>query len=125
MDQTQEFRRQSLQKFQENKGATIAFFSSLGKAIGDSNLTKAIEQGGASFVEKLKRVSSQPALNGSSTSSLRDAADGVLASLKQGLLPKGPLPLPVSTGASVGSGRPPKPPAPKDDGLAVKRGKSD
>lgn len=124
LDQTREFRQQSLTRFQENKGATIAFFSSLSKAIGDSNLTKAIEKGGANFVEKLKKVSSQPALAGpGNTSSLRDAADGVLASLKQGLLPKGPLSLslPVSTGAS--SGRPPKPPAPKDDYKAP--GKSD
>ena len=126
LHQTRELQRQSIDKFEGSKGATIAFFSSLGKAIGDSNLSKAIEQGSASIVDKIKRVASQPALAGANTSSLREAADGVLLSLKQGLLPKGPLPLPVSTGASAG--RPPKPPtqSQKDDSSsAFKRGKSD
>jgi hypothetical protein len=53
-------------------------FSDLGKAIGQSSL-----------VQKIRAVASQPALARPAVSSLADAADGVLTSLKEGLLRKG------------------------------------
>ena len=78
--------------------ATVAFFSSLGKAIGESSL-----------VQSIKKVASQPALSGTQGNSgignsagvgssvngtglgIAAAADGVLSSLRQGLMPKGNL----------------------------------
>ena len=70
--------------------ATAAFFSSLGKAIGESSL-----------VQTIKKVASQPALSGANGGighgggmgggGIGAAADGVLSSLRQGLLPKGNL----------------------------------
>ena len=68
--------------------AAAAFFSSLGKAIGES---------GSALVQTIKKVASQPALashpagSGGSRGGLGDTAEGVLSSLRQGLLPRGNL----------------------------------
>lgn len=81
-----------------------AFFSTLGKAIGD---------GRTALVAKLKKVSSQPSIGGGgadrmgsgTSTSISQAADGVLSSIRHGMLPKGSL---VSSGPSS-AGRPPRP----------------
>lgn len=62
--------------------AAAAFFSSLGKAIGE---------GSNALVARLKKVSSQPSMGQARGNAFSEAADGMLSSIRHGLLPKGTL----------------------------------
>mmetsp|Transcript_7792 Transcript_7792/g.16737 ORF Transcript_7792/g.16737 Transcript_7792/m.16737 type:complete len:345 (-) Transcript_7792:646-1680(-) len=77
---TQPWHTPLVQNSQNIVSSGAALLSSLGKALGDLPV-----------VQKIKRAASQPALAGPGYSTFGDAADGVLSSLRNGLLPKGGL----------------------------------
>eukprot|EP00955_Chlamydomonas_euryale_P063853 358796-Chlamydomonas_euryale.AAC.18 len=78
-----------MQDAQQSAGdAAAAFLSTLSKAIGE---------GSNALVARLKKVSSQPSIG--QTTTFSEAADGVLSTIRHGLLPK----------STLNYSRPPKP----------------